>query len=240
MRPPRQSLKPPGHFPKTCHERPLKVFAGAESVFLELGRMLRLVQSGKVKVTEKSRRPTDASCRQLEQALIGDDLDLAPPDKCPYGYEDQPGPVRAHAWGVLLQQCGWAKTRAGVLKLTEDGKSLLASPNADLFAIGVGSFLSDPDFDELNRVNYIRGQTGKAKRWMIDPGERRESVAEAMGQLPVGEWVHFDKAYTFTLSAGGDFKVGGAGMLYICDAHYGLAAFTRAARKSGYLLPVTK
>lgn len=209
--------------PEECAGRKVEISEGEQTTFLELGRVLRLVQTGKIKVTGKSGRPTDASVRLIGQSLMGEDLDLAAPEdeNRHWPYKEIPGPVRAHAWGVLVVQCGWAKARAGSLKLTKEGISMLTEPSAESFAGGIVSLLSDGAFDELNRVNFIRGQTGKAKRWMTDPGDRREAAAGAVALLPVGEWVSFGEAFRFAQAHGAILAVGGGNSLYICDSHYG-------------------
>ena len=35
------------------------------------------------------------------------------------------GPLRAHAWPALVQQCGWAKIKGSVLTVTAEGKELM-------------------------------------------------------------------------------------------------------------------
>lgn len=75
--------------------------------------------------------------------------------------------MRAFAWPVILQQCKWATARGGAL--TRTGKALLSSLDADVLKAGFNNLLTSDSFDELRRVNRIRGQWGRAKRYMTKP-----------------------------------------------------------------------
>jgi len=85
----------------------------------KLTRTSNCTQSGRLSVTEKSLRPTEASVRLIAQCLVAPDFDAEVPRAASgsHGVEAT-GSYRAHAWGVLVQQCGWAKPRRGVLILT--------------------------------------------------------------------------------------------------------------------------
>ncbi|MEX1117412.1 MAG: hypothetical protein WEB60_01330 [Terrimicrobiaceae bacterium] len=220
--PPESSITPLSAPPALLEGEPVRLFESEAKAFLELGRVLRLVQSGKIKVTEKTSRPTDASVRGINPVLMQPDFDLSPPKNARgYNYEDQAGAVRAHAWGVLIQQCGWAKAKKDILVLTPAGTSWVLEPSARIYKEGVETFFDDEAFDELHRVNHIRGQTGKTRRWISSPGERRDAIASAMSKMPIGEWISFDETFRFLLAEQGVIKVGGSDGLYICDAHYG-------------------
>ena len=99
--------------------RPVRIFESSETTPLELRSVLQLVKSGRLSVTEKSLRPTEASVRLIAQCLVAPDFDAEVPRAASgsHGVEAT-GSYRAHAWGVLVQQCGWAKPRRGVLILT--------------------------------------------------------------------------------------------------------------------------
>ena len=209
--------------PETYDERPVQVFSGERHIAAELCRVLRLVHAGKIKVTESSRRPTDSGTRILSGALLQPDFALEPPKAEIDRYTETAGAVRAHAWGVLVQQCGWAKPRVGCLNLTASGQDILSAFTPGKFRDGVNLFLKDNAFDELHRVNHIRGQTGNAKRWISPAGERRTSFEDHLDAWPVGEWLHFDEAYRLIQAAGGSLDIfeSDRGMLYIGDAQYG-------------------
>ncbi len=187
--------------------RPIHVFGGEKTVFSELRRVLRLVQTGKIKVTEKGRRPTDGSVRLISAVLSAPDFDLESLSERKSRYEENAGPVRAHAWGVLIQQCGWAKPRAGLLVLTDSGKNLLNGLDVTRYKAGAEQFFSNDDFDELNRIEHIRGQSGRARRYMTSPSERKIPIVDSIALWPVNQWINLKDAYRFVFASGNDFKV---------------------------------
>jgi len=175
-------------------DRPIHVFESESVAPAELPRVLRLIQGGRVRVTDASRRPTDASSRLLSEVLVAPDFALDPPPKQRDEETELAGSVRGHAWGVLAQQCGWAKARGGILTLTAAGQSCSAGFNLEQFRLGVERYLGDDDFDELNRINHIRGQSGKGRRSMSNPATRKEAVEAALQQFPTGQWLSFVEA----------------------------------------------
>ena len=74
----------------------------------------------------------------------------------------------------------------------------------------------------MNRINHIRGQSGKGKRFLSDPGERRRAISEALGHFPVNRWVCFSEAVRFVEAAGGAWNVTREpGSLYFSEWQYG-------------------
>ncbi len=202
--------------------RPIRVFSGEGTVFFELRRMLGLVQGGKVRVQPKSGRPTPATQRAMAALLAAPDFDLELPATQKDKYTLEAGPVRAYAWAVLLQQCGWCKASQGVLKLTKEGQRLLQDPLPKALRDGVERMAFDDKFDELQRVNNIRGQTGKARRWMSQPSDRREAILDGLAEWEVNEWLDFEEAYRFLNACGYPFPVTSDPMiLYFCEQRYG-------------------
>jgi len=208
---------------ETFEGRPVHIFSGEADAPAQVARVLRLIQSGKIKVADSTGRPTDASVRALAGVLLQPDFDLKCPEEPGTAWKpDVAGPVRAHAWGVLAQQCGWAKARAGTLALTTAGKAILEQFTPELYREGVSTFLEDEKFDELNRVNNIRGQSGKAKRWMTSPADRKVAFSETVGNWPAGKWMTFQETARIIAASGGEHDVlASNGALYIFDAQHG-------------------
>ncbi len=205
-------------------ERPLIVYAGERNVFLELRRVLILAQSGKIRLTPKGMAPTEKSVSILASALVCPDFNLeAPEDDVKRDQWYVPGgPVRAYAWGALVQQCGWCKSVDGKLTITAAGKTMLAEGSPELFKEGFSRLLKDEDFDELNRINNIRGQTGNARRTLSSPAARRQSIWFSMEDWPVGKWVAFEDAFRFVFADGHSFIVSRSPWeLFFAEKQYG-------------------
>ena len=192
----------------------------------EARRMLQLAASGKLRVSEATGWPSEATRKIVLAALCAPELDLKLPagERPPYDPRDaHPDGGRAAAWPVLLQQCGWAKAKAGKLDLTAKGRDLLGSFSFDRYAEGVRTFVGDGNFDELRRVTLLKGQTGKLnRRWAIAPPVRRGCVMESLRHLPQGRWVELDEAHRVLLAVAGKGRelITGTG-LYVGDPQYG-------------------
>lgn len=209
-------------------DRPIQVFESERLAPAELSRVLRLIQGGKVKVTDAGRRPTDASSRLLSEVLVVPDFALDPPPKQRDRWTELAGPVRGHAWGVLVQQCGWAKARGGVLTLTAAGQSCSAGFNLEQLRVGVERYFDNDDFDELNRINHIRGQGGKGQRSMSHPSTRKQAVQSALQEFPVGQWLSLAEARRLIDASGSDWNVLDSERigLYFGELQYGFISDT--------------
>ena len=214
--------QPPKHDWRDRRERPVKVFESEGVAPAELGRVLKLVQADRVMVVSKSKRPTEAAVKVITGTLAESDFELESPEDLNHRHYEPAGPIRAQAWGVLAQQCGWANPKGNKLALTAEGKQMLTSLDIRRYQAGVGKFLNDGEFDEFNRITHIRGQSGKAKRYMSHPQERKASIVNTLRLWPVNKWIAFDEAYRFVFATGNGFKVTEDGYcLYFAEARYG-------------------
>jgi hypothetical protein len=201
--------------------RSIHIHEGERIAFPELRSVLKLVQAGKLRVTDKAGRPTEGAVQVISGVLVVPDFLVDEPPEP--GDDTDPGEaIRAHAWGVLVQQCDWARAKGGRLALTSEGQALLASMNESKFSTGVQAFLRDDAFDELNRINHIRGQSGGGKRYLTPPADRRRAIAKSIAQWPVNQWIAFDEAVRFQRATGHHFWVSNADYtLYFGELQYG-------------------
>ncbi len=215
-----QSLSGP---PEEHRGREVRIYEGERAAPIELNRVLRLVSLGRIGIAPRSGRPNGSSVRALTEALVEPDFALEAPANERDRFTDSAGPVRAHAWGVLVQQCGWAKPKGGKLALTAAGREILSRFSPEAFRRGFERFLVDGGFDELNRVNHLRGQSGKAKRYLNPPGMRRHDFADHADCWPVGKWLAFDEAFRFIEAASGGCSIyeNERAFLYLGEARYG-------------------
>jgi hypothetical protein len=99
---------------------------------------------------------------------------------------------------------------------------MLNGPDVSRYKDGVEAFLNNDDFDELNRIEHIRGQSGKAKRHMTSPSERKIPIVDSIFEWPVNQWLGLGEAYRFIFASGNDFIVTDAPYnLYFSEHQYG-------------------
>lgn len=184
-------------------------YAGERMALVEAKRVLQLVAAGKLKVGEKTRLPSAACIKQVKTVLCEPETPTTP--------------KRASAWPMLIQQCGWAKPRAGKLCLTKSGKNLLENFSPEKYADGVQALIYDSVFDEIFRAPAIKGVKGrKAARCRVDASMRRSNISNALEDFPVGKWIKIADAFGYVVASGNSFYVVEDGYtLYIGDAHYG-------------------
>jgi hypothetical protein len=179
----------------------------------DLEVVLRLVESGKLSVSDKTRRPSAATTRAVAEALLGGE---------PYPEESGIGPIASFAWPMLVQAGGLAELRGSRLALTNAGRKAVGGAAADTVRRLWDRWLGTRLLDELSRVDVIKGQTGKGKRGLTAVAGRREVIADAIAECPVGGWVAVDELFRYMRSVGHRFEVTrDPWRLYICDPQYG-------------------
>jgi len=182
--------------------------------------VLRLVEAGKVRVSEKTKRVTAAGARAIAKVLQGGDF--YPPEEHPDRLRTDPGPIKAFAWPLILQAAGVANLSGNKLQLTRAGKKALTTPSEEVIRRAWDRWLNSRLLDEFNRVHTIKGQTGKGKRGMTSVVERREVIVEALAACPPHEWIAFDEFSRFMRASGYTFEVTrDLWSLYIADPYYG-------------------
>lgn len=195
----------------------------------DLLAVLRLVDAGKVTVTEKNRWPTPGAMRQVAGVLDGGDYypEQPPAKKDRDDFEEeQAGPIRAFAWPMLLQAGKLVQVRGSRLELTKAGRAALAAPPHEVLRGLWERWKSSDLLDELRRMNVVRGQTGNGRRYLTDPSDRRLAIAAALSECPVGKWVALDDFFRYMRAAGDDFKVStNPWTLYIAELQYGSLAY---------------
>ena len=132
--------------------------------------VLRLIDAGKVRVSAKTRRPTAASIQAVTGMLLGGDSYPENEDLEPY--KTDPRPIKAFAWPLIVQAASLAKISGTKLQLSPAGRKSLTAPPHRTLQTAWNRWLDTKLLDELNRVNTIRGQTGRGKRGLTAPAER--------------------------------------------------------------------
>ncbi len=194
----------------TVHHIPIVRRDMERAASQELQTVLRLIDQGKVTVSDKTFQPSAATVKAMAEVLREGDF-----------FEDSDvGPIRAFAWPLLVQAGRLAELQGKKLGLTRAGRKALSTPPAETLRTVWQRWLKSTLLDEFNRVDAIKGQRGKGKRAMTAVAGRRAVIAEALAQCPVGRWVSFDTYSRFMQAGNFDFEVTReTWQLYVVDAN---------------------
>jgi hypothetical protein len=158
---------------------PLTVRESERGAQRELLSVLRLVDAGRVAVSDTTRKPSTATVHAVAAVLEGGDY-------YPYGPRDDrrddanPGPIRAFAWPLILQGGGLAQRAGSRLQLTRAGRKALGEPAAVTLRALWEKWTDTTILDELSRIDCVKGQTGRHAR-ATAVASRREAIAATAG-----------------------------------------------------------
>ena len=200
---------------------PLTVRETERSAQRELLSVLRLVDAGKVAVSDKTRRASAATIDAITAVLDGGDYYpfVPPTDRW---HDENAGPMRAFAWPLLIQVGGLAQRSGARLTLTKAGRKALAEPAAQTLKTLWEKWTDSTVLDELSRIECVKGQTGKGKRGLTAVASRREAIADTLAECPVHRWIAADELLRLVRASGHDFAVSrNTWHLYIGELQYG-------------------
>jgi len=196
----------------------------------ELLSVLRLIDSGKVSVSDKTRRPTAATTKAITNVLEGGDYYPVLPVKSKW-HDENAGPIRAFAWPLIAQAGGLAQLSGSKLQLTNAGRNALSQPAGETLCRLWSKWIDTTLIDELSRIECVKGQTGTGKRGLTAVSSRRDAIAGALAECPVDSWISADELHRFVCASGNDFTVSrNAWELYICEKRYGSLGYEGGAR----------
>ena len=217
------SLKTEEALPDASDASPLVVRMMENEALVDLPRVLRLVEQGKVKVSDKSRLPGAATTQLLASQLANGDFYIDPPKK--HTWDQEIGAIKAFAWPMLLQAGGLAQQEGAKLALSRVGLKALSAPPAEVLRGLWNKWLKNTLLDEFSRVDVIKGQKGKG-RVMAAIAPRRAVIDQALRHCPVGAWIKIDELGRFMRAEDMDFSVcHDPWRLYISDAQYGALGY---------------
>ncbi len=184
----------------------------------ELLTVLRLLDKGRVAVSDKTFQPSAATMDEITGRLR--DGDFYEIDKREEKLEE--GPIKAFAWPMLLQAAKLVELHGKKLALTRAGRDALGAPPHETLRMIWRRWLKTTLLDEFSRICAIKGQQGKGKRGMTAPEDRRAVIVEALRECPEGKWVRFDDFSRYMQAAALSFEVTRDPWgLYIADPQYG-------------------
>ena len=215
---------------KSTEEIPLKVHETERPAQGELLSVLRLVDAGKVSVSDKTRRASSATVEAITSILEGGDYYPRLPVTNKWDDENA-GPIRAFAWPLLIQAGGLAQLSGSKLQLTKAGRKALAEPAAETVRTLWSKWVDTTILDELSRIECVKGQTGKGKHGLTAVSSRRDALAATLAECPVGAWISTDEFVRFRRASGNDFSVTrNAWNLYIGELQYGSLGYENGKR----------
>lgn len=197
-------------------DRALAVAETERAALHDVMAVLRLIDAGRVSVSEATKRVTSASAKALTDVLRDGDFTSGAL------WEKATDTIRPFAWPLIAQAAGLAKASGGKLALSRAGNAALADPAHAVIKLAWERWQSNKLLDEFNRIDEIKGQNRKGRGALSPADIRRGILSEALGQCPVGEWIAIDEFFRFTIAAGHNFIVSRNGWgLYIGHPEYG-------------------
>jgi hypothetical protein len=164
----------------------VQVRCTAPDALSNLTAVLELVADKQVRCSDKTRRPSAATVKLIDDVLVaGDYYDSA--DQYDSGDHRDPGEsIAAFAWPLLVQVGGLARLAGTRLELTPRGEDALARPSYSMLATVWDRWLKNVSYDELARIEVIKGQ-GKAAT-LSSAAKRRAAVTAGLAMLEPGVW----------------------------------------------------
>jgi hypothetical protein len=208
---------------------PLAVHETERAAQRELLSVLRLVDTGKVSVSDTTRRASASSVAAIAAILDRGDYYPHVPPKSVW-YDENAGPIRAFAWPMLVQAGGLAQLSGTKLQLTKAGRKALSEPAAGTICALWTKWMNTSIIDELARIDCVKGQTGKGKRGLTAVSGRREAIADSLAECPPGGWIATEEFLRYMRATGNHVSVThDAWALYICEQQYGSLGYDGSA-----------
>jgi hypothetical protein len=199
---------------------PVLVRDTAPDALSNLVAVLELAADGQLRCSAVTRRPSATTIRLVEDALVAGD------------YYDDGEPIAAFAWPLLIQIGGLAQFVGTDLELTTRGRAVLAGPSYQALAALWARWLKSVSFDELTRVEAIKGQHRTAT--LTAPAGRRTAIAAGLASLEPGVWASTDELLAILAGQRPALTVARSLMalwrLYLIDSYYG--ALGHAGRRA--------
>ncbi len=198
---------------------PLRRRLTSAAALREFSTLLRLVESGKLSVGERTRKPSQVTVELVAPLLWeGDFYQLEDRSE----YKDDPGwdlAMRAFAWPCIVQAAGLGFSSSGRLSLSPAGRKALAQPAQHGIRTAWKKWIGTKLFDEFERVETVKGKQSARPSAASD---RRSSISNALAECPIERWIAIDEFFRLLKASGEDFAVArDPWKLYIAEHRYG-------------------
>ncbi len=189
----------------------------------EVVSMLHLTHTGKLRCSAITNIPSGATEKLVAGMLPSGDWYDSIGSEAIEGLAEIDA-IKAFAWPMLMQASDLVSNVSGKLTLTAKGSAAITSPPADTLRTMWKQWLMYSGYDELRRIDVIKGQLGQGKKSLTAPHKRRSTIAAGLMDCPVGRWVSIEEfwryirsKFTFEVSAN-------LWTLYVSDPNYGSLA----------------
>ncbi len=197
------------------YDIPLASYETQLAATKDFAAVLRLIQSGKIAVSDKTSLPTAGSVKAIASILQGGDFyneeqrQIALAKDSDYDDEvfAEVGSIKPFAWIMIAQGSKFAERSGKKLVLTKAGVKALQESPAKGLQTAWKRWLKTKIFDEFRRIDPIKGQTGKGASGMTDVPWRRDAIASVLAECPVGKWIMFHDFSRYLVATGHRFDV---------------------------------
>lgn len=208
---------------------PLEVRSMEPVACHDLRAVLGLIDTGKLAVSDKTRQPSLSTCKAVGRVLLGgdyyyDEVLKATNERPDYEPVD---PIRSFAWPLLVQAAGLGEVSGKRLTLSQAGRRAMTDPPEKTLKKLWQRWMKTTLLDELRRIDFIKGQTGKGKRGLTAVAGRRLAIEAGLKMCPTGQWVKSDELFRHMQAMGETFEVTrDPWRLYITDPNYGSLGYS--------------
>nr|MDT0251832.1 hypothetical protein [Endozoicomonas sp.] len=163
----------------------------------ELHSVLILLQDKQLKVSEKTGVASGATIKKVSGSV--------------HEYYDSVFSEEAKGMDLMLSY-GWLRLLENSKFAKQSGTTLITARKtgnnpAEIIRDIWNQWVSNRKEDEFRRIDRIKGQNGKGKRFFTDVVKRRETIIAYLKQCEVNEWVAMEDFSRFMFITGADLEV---------------------------------
>lgn len=192
----------------------------------ELSALLILLQNKQLKVGEKTGLPSGATLKKVAKEVN----EYYQASSC----REAPGMefMVSYGWTQLIGNSPYCK-QSGTTLLP--ARKTTGQP-AEIIKSLWEHWIKNRKQDEFRRIDNIKGQNGKGKRYFTDPFERRQAIISALQECPPNQWITFDSLSRYMFVTGSPLVVTTEPeYLYLYDPNYGMLNKSWSLIESRYL-----
>lgn len=189
-----------------------RLFERERLALSEFHSMLIMLQDKQLKVSEKTGAASGATLKKVAKSV--------------HEYYETPSCEDAKGMEHIVSY-GWMKLLGNSQYSKRSGTTLLAAKKTDNNPADTikgiwQKWVSNRVHDEFRRIDRIKGQNGKGKRFFTDVVERRAAILSALSSCEENAWIAFDDFSRFMVITGANLEITSEPRyLYIYDPQYG-------------------